>query len=51
VLFRSLGSRGHALSPLLAAHLAALIADAPSPLPRTAAMRLDPARLITKAGH
>lgn len=39
-----LGSRGHALAPLLGRHVAALIADVPSPLPGAAAHRLRPYR-------
>jgi tRNA 5-methylaminomethyl-2-thiouridine biosynthesis bifunctional protein len=42
-----LGSRGHALSPLLGRHLAALIAGAPSPLTTAAAHRLSPDRFGT----
>lgn len=40
-----LGSRGFCLAPLLAEHLAALIAEAPSPLPVAIAARLAPERL------
>lgn len=39
-----LGSRGHALAPLLGRHLAALIAGIPSPLPMGVAHRLRPDR-------
>lgn len=39
-----LGSRGFCLAPLLGEHLAAVICDAPSPLPRAYAERLDPGR-------
>ena len=39
-----LGSRGHALSPLLGRHIAALIAGTPSPLTTSAAHRLRPDR-------
>ncbi|WP_298698587.1 FAD-dependent 5-carboxymethylaminomethyl-2-thiouridine(34) oxidoreductase MnmC [uncultured Brevundimonas sp.] len=39
-----LGSRGLCLAPLLAEHLAARIAGAPSPLPHELAMRIDVAR-------
>ncbi len=40
-----LGSRGFCTAPLLAEHLAALIAGAPSPLPNDEAALVDPARL------
>ncbi len=40
-----LGSRGFCAAPLLAEHVAALVLDAPSPLPRALAARVDPARL------
>ena len=39
-----LGARGFTLAPLLAEHLAAAIAGAPSPLPRDLAALADPAR-------
>jgi tRNA 5-methylaminomethyl-2-thiouridine biosynthesis bifunctional protein len=39
-----LGSRGFCVAPLLGEHLAALIADAPSPLPAGFAARLSPER-------
>ena len=39
-----LGSRGHALAPLLGQQLAAMIAGVPSPLPRPIARRLRPDR-------
>lgn len=39
-----LGSRGFCLAPLLGEHLAALILDAPSPLPASIAERLSPSR-------
>lgn len=39
-----LGSRGFALAPLLAEHVAALIVDAPSPLPRDLAAIVAPER-------
>jgi tRNA 5-methylaminomethyl-2-thiouridine biosynthesis bifunctional protein len=39
-----LGSRGFCLAPLLAEHVAALILDRPSPLPRALTRRLDPGR-------
>ncbi|HEV2365090.1 MAG TPA: tRNA (5-methylaminomethyl-2-thiouridine)(34)-methyltransferase MnmD [Caulobacteraceae bacterium] len=46
-----LGSRGYTLAPLLAEHLAALIADAPSPLPRVAAALISPARFAERAAR
>ena len=39
-----LGSRGFCLAPLLAEHVAALILDRPSPLPRALALRVHPDR-------
>ena len=39
-----LGSRGFAVAPLLAEHVAALITGAPSPLPAAGARRVDPLR-------
>ncbi len=39
-----LGSRGFLMAPLLAEHVAATVAGSPSPLPRSLARRLDPAR-------
>ncbi|MEQ7153778.1 tRNA (5-methylaminomethyl-2-thiouridine)(34)-methyltransferase MnmD [Brevundimonas aurifodinae] len=39
-----LGSRGFCLAPLLAEHVAALILDRPSPLPRAVVERVSPAR-------
>ncbi|WP_298124792.1 tRNA (5-methylaminomethyl-2-thiouridine)(34)-methyltransferase MnmD [Brevundimonas sp.] len=45
-----LGSRGFAMAPLLAEHVAALAVGAPSPLPRDMALRVDPARLAERAG-
>ena len=39
-----LGSRGFSTAPLLADHLAALICDAPSPLPADAQRIVDPTR-------
>lgn len=39
-----LGSRGFCAAPLLAEHVAALAAGAPSPLPRELARRVDPLR-------
>ena len=40
-----LGSRGFCVAPLLGAHVAALIAGSPSPLPSDMARRLEAARL------
>ena len=45
-----LGSRGFCVAPLLGAHVAALIAGAPSPLPSDMARRLEAVRLIASAG-
>lgn len=42
-----LGSRGFCAAPLLAEHVAALVADRPSPLPRDLARRVDPLRLTS----
>jgi tRNA 5-methylaminomethyl-2-thiouridine biosynthesis bifunctional protein len=39
-----LGSRGFALAPLLAEHVAARVLDAPSPLPADLAAVVDPVR-------
>lgn len=39
-----LGSRGFCVAPLLAEHVAALVTDTPSPLPRDLAVRVSPAR-------
>ncbi|MFC5344118.1 FAD-dependent 5-carboxymethylaminomethyl-2-thiouridine(34) oxidoreductase MnmC [Brevundimonas staleyi] len=39
-----LGSRGFCLAPLLGEHVAALIADAPSPLPADVVARITPSR-------
>lgn len=47
-LLGGLGSRGFAAAPLLAEHVAAGIAGAPSPLPADLARRVDPGR-FTKA--
>jgi tRNA 5-methylaminomethyl-2-thiouridine biosynthesis bifunctional protein len=44
-----LGSRGFCLAPLLAAHLAARLAGAPSPLPRALAGLVEPARFAARA--
>jgi tRNA 5-methylaminomethyl-2-thiouridine biosynthesis bifunctional protein len=46
-----LGARGFTLAPLLAEHLAALIAGAPSPLPRPLAEAVDPARFARRAAR
>ncbi|HWE98670.1 MAG TPA: tRNA (5-methylaminomethyl-2-thiouridine)(34)-methyltransferase MnmD [Caulobacteraceae bacterium] len=46
-----LGSRGFVLAPLLGAHLAALIASAPSPLPLDFAALVDPARFAARAAR
>jgi tRNA 5-methylaminomethyl-2-thiouridine biosynthesis bifunctional protein len=43
-----LGSRGFTTAPLLAEHLAALIAGTPSPLPRDLQATVDPSRLRKK---
>ena len=45
-----LGSRGFCAAPLLAEHVAALALDAPSPLPRDLAARVDPLRFSTGTG-
>ena len=44
-----LGSRGFALAPLLAEHVAALITGAPWPLPADLAARIDPVRLAERS--
>lgn len=44
-----LGSRGFSLAPLLGEHVAALAADAASPLPRELAQRLRPDRFVPLA--
>jgi tRNA 5-methylaminomethyl-2-thiouridine biosynthesis bifunctional protein len=43
-LLGGLGSRGFGVAPLLAEHVAALILDRPSPLPRDLAARVSPRR-------
>ncbi len=43
-----LGSRGFALAPLLADHVAALALGRPSPLPRSLAALVDPARFAAR---
>ena len=45
------GARGFTLAPLLAEHLAALIAGAPSPLPAPLAQAVDPARFARRAAR
>jgi tRNA 5-methylaminomethyl-2-thiouridine biosynthesis bifunctional protein len=45
------GARGFTLAPLLAEHLAALIAGAPSPLPGPLAEAVDPARFARRAAR
>lgn len=44
-----LGSRGFCLAPLLAEHVAALILDRPSPLPKAVAERVSPGRAAARA--
>jgi len=44
-MLTGLGSRGFALGPLLGEHVAALVLDAPSPLPRGLAAVVDPGRI------
>lgn len=48
-LLTGLGSRGFCAAPLLAEHVAAEIAGAPSPLPTDYARRLSPARFMDAA--
>jgi tRNA 5-methylaminomethyl-2-thiouridine biosynthesis bifunctional protein len=43
-LLGALGGRGFTLAPLLAEHVAALLAGVPSPLDASAARLVDPAR-------
>ena len=45
-----LGSRGFCLAPLLGEHVAALIADLPSPLPSDVAERITPSRAALAPG-
>lgn len=45
-----LGSRGFSFAPLLAEHLAATLAGAPSPLPREASALVAPARFAPESG-
>ena len=44
-----LGSRGYTLAPLLADHIAAVAAGAPSPLPKPLAALVDPGRFEARA--
>lgn len=44
-----LGSRGFCVAPLLAEHVAALAAGAPSPLPASLAARIEPKRFLNPA--
>ena len=44
-----LGSRGFCWAPLLAEHVAALVMDAPSPIPQDLAALIDPARFAKRA--
>jgi tRNA 5-methylaminomethyl-2-thiouridine biosynthesis bifunctional protein len=46
-----LGSRGFCLAPLLAEHLAAEVAGAPTPLPRLLADLVDPGRFAARAAR
>jgi tRNA 5-methylaminomethyl-2-thiouridine biosynthesis bifunctional protein len=48
-LIGGLGSRGFALAPLLAEHVAADVMDAPSPLPADLGARVSPGRLAERA--
>jgi tRNA 5-methylaminomethyl-2-thiouridine biosynthesis bifunctional protein len=45
-----LGGRGFCLAPLLAEHIAALVAGAPSPLPASLAAAVDPCRFRSRSG-
>ena len=47
----ALGSRGYALAPLLAEHVAALVLDAPSPLPNDLARLVAPDRFRERAAR
>ncbi|WP_369058539.1 FAD-dependent 5-carboxymethylaminomethyl-2-thiouridine(34) oxidoreductase MnmC [Caulobacter sp. 73W] len=47
-LLTGMGSRGFCAAPLLAEHVAALILNAPSPLPRDLAAAVDPARFAAR---
>lgn len=46
-----LGSRGFCVAPLLAEHIAALVTDTPSPLPRDLAERVTPSRAHGTPSH
>jgi tRNA 5-methylaminomethyl-2-thiouridine biosynthesis bifunctional protein len=48
-VFGGLGGRGFTTAPLLAEHVAALVLQAPSPLPRELAELVDPARFEARA--
>ncbi|HEX5380110.1 MAG TPA: FAD-dependent 5-carboxymethylaminomethyl-2-thiouridine(34) oxidoreductase MnmC, partial [Phenylobacterium sp.] len=50
-LLGGFGSRGFSWAPLLAEHVAALAADAPSPLPRDLADLVDPGRFRRRAAR
>jgi tRNA 5-methylaminomethyl-2-thiouridine biosynthesis bifunctional protein len=47
-LLTGFGSRGFSIAPLLAEHVAALVADAPSPLPKGLATLVDPERFARR---
>jgi tRNA 5-methylaminomethyl-2-thiouridine biosynthesis bifunctional protein len=46
-----LGSRGFAMAPILAEHVASLVLGAPSPLPADQAALVDPARFAARASR
>ena len=50
-LLTGMGSRGFALAPLLGEHVAALVLDAPSPLPAPLAEIVDPDRFRRRAAR
>lgn len=50
-LLSGLGSRGFAIAPLLGEHVAALVLDAPSPLPAPLAEIVDPDRFRRRAAR
>jgi tRNA 5-methylaminomethyl-2-thiouridine biosynthesis bifunctional protein len=50
-LLTGLGSRGFSWAPLLAEHVAALVAGTPSPLPRDLADLVDPGRFARRAAR
>ncbi|MDD3838016.1 MAG: FAD-dependent cmnm(5)s(2)U34 oxidoreductase, partial [Phenylobacterium sp.] len=50
-LLCGLGSRGFAFAPLLAEHVAAQVAGAPSPLPAPLAAVVDPERFARRAAR